>query len=214
MLARVAIKRLVQITLIGSITWMLGACFQPPFNNFKSQSMDFGDTETCGSKKILHSRAERNTIARNMIRKLGTQHIQFIQRGDRMTIIVPTDRYYFFNTPDLNDVHYQGLNDVATLIKLFPCSRINVAAFGDNVGKNTLKYKLTKARAEAMITFLWAKGIPAQLLTPEGYGDKFPIGDNRIVHGSAYNRRIEIQWWTGKNPPSPSKHIPAAMKTK
>ena len=45
-----------------------------------------------------------------------------------------------------------------------------------------------------MITFLWAKGIRAQHLYAEGMGDKYPIGDNFLTHGSAFNRRIEIQW--------------------
>jgi len=30
------------------------------------------------------------------------------------------------------------------------------------------------------------------------------VGENHITHGSAYNRRVEIQWWTGKNPPAPA----------
>ena len=53
---------------------------------------------------------------------------------------------------------------------------------------------LSQARAETMLTFLWANDIHAQRLRAEGYADQHDVGDNHLIHGSAYNRRIEIQW--------------------
>jgi len=197
MLARVAIKHLLCLFIM---TGVLSSCFQPPYNNFKSDTFD-GDA--C-EKPMLYSRAEKANIARSTIRKLEAHAIQFVQRGDRITLIVPTDRYYIFNSPNLNDLQYPGLNNVAKLVKLFPCTRVTVASFSDDIGTRALREKLTKARAESMLTFLWAKGVPAQLLTAESFGSHFAVANNRITHGSAYNRRVEIQWWTGKKPRPPS----------
>lgn len=205
-------KTLKKLGLILFITGCLSSCFQPPFNNFQADKFDVGDSNSC-EKPTFHSRAERNTIARTTIRRLASQAVQFVQQGDRMTLIVPTDRYYLFNSPDFDDTEFVTLNNIATLIKLFPCSKVIVAGFTDDIGKRALQDRLSKARAETMLTFLWAKGVPAQRLTAEGLGERFPIGDNHIIHGSAYNRRIEIQWWTGKNAPPPPP-IPEAMKTK
>jgi flagellar motor protein MotB len=56
---------------------------------------------------------------------------------------------------------------------------------------------LSQAQAETILTFLWANNIPAMLLKAEGYGDKNAVSDNTLIHGSAQNRRIEIQWFTG-----------------
>jgi len=190
MLARVAIKHL---TCLIMITGMLSGC----------SHKNLLDSDACG-KPLIYSRAEKANLARNTIRELGRHAIQFIQRGDRITLIIPTDRYYIFNSPDLNDLEYPTLNNVGKLINLFPCSRVTVASFSDDVGKRVIREKLTKARAETMLTLLWSKGIPAQLLTTESFGSHFAIGNNKIIHGSAYNRRIEIQWWTGKNPPPPA----------
>jgi outer membrane protein OmpA-like peptidoglycan-associated protein len=53
---------------------------------------------------------------------------------------------------------------------------------------------LTQARAEEVVGFLWAYGIPAEILNAEGYGDEHSIADNHLIHGSSFNRRIEIQW--------------------
>ncbi len=204
-----AIKILKQFTLLIIATGCLSSCFQPPFNNFKPNQFDTADADAC-EQPTYHSRAERNTIARATIRHLGAEAIQFIQRGDRMTLIVPTDRYYLFNSPDFDDTEFRALNNIAKLIRLFPCSKIIVAGFSDNVGKQALQDRLSRARAETMLTFLWAKGVPAQRLKAEGFGERFPVGNNQIIHGSAYNRRIEIQWWAGSEP----NPIPESMKTK
>ncbi|MDF1646420.1 MAG: OmpA family protein [Legionellaceae bacterium] len=207
----ITIKTLQQLIRLIVITGCLSSCmeYQPPFNNFQPDKFDLGDSNAC-EKPTFHSRAERNTIARTTIRHLASHAVQFIQRGDRMTLIVPTDRYYLFNSPDFDDTEFVTLNNIAKLVRLFPCSKIIVAGFSDNIGKHSLQDRLSKARAETMLTFLWAKGVPAQRLTAEGFGEHFPVGNNQIIHGSAYNRRIEIQWWTGKAPPP----IPEHLKTK
>jgi len=191
----------IRYFLLTSLIIALSGCveYQPPFDNFESKNVDFFDSGKC-DKPVKHSRAQRNTIARSTIRKLGSQSVQFVHQGDRMTLIIPTDKYYLFNSPDFDDTEFSGLNDIATLLKLFPCTKIFIAGFTDNVGKPALQDKLSEARVNTMLTFLWAKGIPAQLLSPEWYGERFDIANNRIIHGSAYNRRIEIQWWAGKHP--------------
>lgn len=206
MLTRVTLKRVIFLVIL---TGMLTGCFNSSHHKKKSTSF----SESLCKKPLLYSRAEKATIARNTIRDLGKQAIQFIQRGDRITLIIPTDRYYIFNSPELNELKYPILDNVVKLIKLFPCSRVTVASFSDDVGKRIIREKLTKARAETMLTFLWASGVPAQFLTAESFGSHFAVGNNAIIHGSAYNRRIEIQWWTGKNPPAPApKHDRMDMK--
>jgi len=128
------------------------------------------------------------------IRDLQKNDIQFVQYGDTMVLIVPTDHYYEFNSPKLNELCFEGLNNIVKLLKLYKCSIVNVAGFTDNVGSRRHKKLLSQARAETMLTFLWANDINARRLSAEGFGDKFDIGDNHLIHGSAYNRRIEIQW--------------------
>lgn len=196
MLSRVAFKRaMFLITLIG----MLTSCFNTSHHKHKTLPWPSNICE----KPQLFSRAEKAHIARRFIRDLGAHAIQFVQVGDQITLIVPTDRYYIFNSPALNDLQYPILEKMAKLVKLFPCSRVTVASFSDDVGKRRIREKLTKARAETMITFLWANDVPAEFLTAESFGSHFAVGNNQLIHGSAYNRRIEIQWWTGKNPPAP-----------
>lgn len=169
--------------LIGLTVMCLNSCFfSPPYNNFEVSNR---------SAAFMAGRSTKSAIIKNLQR----QNIQFVQHGDTMTLIVPTDHYYVFDTPRLNDICYHGLVNIIRLIKMYPCSRIYVAGFTDDVGTPRFKQKMSQARAETMLTYLWANGIHARRLNAEGYGDKHDISQNEIIHGSAQNRRVEIQWY-------------------
>lgn len=200
------------------LSLLLTGCFHPPFNDFKQNppkvkhsilgtgalgavgiltgvpGIGFGIGAAAGALIGIHKDTPKAIIA-----KLESEDIQFIQYGDTRLLIIPTDHYFEFNSTHLNNLCYQGLNDVIKLLKLYPCSQIYIAAFTDSIGSKRHKNKLSQGQAEAMLTFLWANDIKANLVHAEGYGDKFDIGDNKLTRGSAFNRRIEIEWTTLPN---------------
>lgn len=222
-------KRFICFSLFATV---LSGCFHPPYNRFQDDHQ--GTTSIIGSAAlgagagaVIGSAAGNTAIGAivggvagtalgayqtskpTLIRALLREDIQLISYGDTMTLIVPTDNYFLFNSPRLNDINYKGLNDIVKLIKYYPHSPIYVAAFTDDVGSKHHKKMLSQGRAETMLTFLWAHGIPAEQLRAEGYADQHTVGDNRWIRGSAYNRRIEIQWLnvtsTCCTPKSPSR---------
>lgn len=136
------------------------------------------------------SKESKNSV----IQRLKKSNIQYVQYGDTMTLIVPTDRYFLFNSPRLNELCHPGLALIVKLLAFYPDSTIYVAGFTDNIGSSYHKKMLSQARADSMLTFLWANNRKAYQLNAAGYGDKHSISDNKIIHGSAQNRRIEIQW--------------------
>lgn len=193
------------------------ACFHPPYNNFQESHRDLkypatGLVAGTAAGALLGALAGytgvgavaggvigsaiglSKTTKNALIADLLKYDIQFEQYGDTMTLIVPTDRYFVFNSPHLSDLCYDGLNDIVKLLKHYPCSQIYIASFTDDVGSRYHKKMLSQARAESMLTFLWANNISAQRLQADGYGDKHDVGDNQLIHGSAHNRRLEIQW--------------------
>lgn len=207
--------------ILGLISYLLGGCFHPPYNNFKKDSpiartgalgAGVGATVGAVTSSTLAGTAIggvaggavgamvglRRESKPYIIKQLQQRDIQYVEYGDTMTLIVPTDKYYFFNSPRLNDIRYPGLIYIVKLLNLYPKSPIYVAGFTDNVGSKEHKRKLTQAQAETMMTYLWSNNIPSRQLKAEGYGDKFDISDNKLIHGSAQNRRIEIQWIRGK----------------
>lgn len=198
---------------ILSICLLLSACFRPPYNQFERHNYVVAPTAkgavlgtalgaVAGSTLVGTGIGATIGLATGIykdsrpaiINDLNKNDIVYYQYGDTNLLIVPTDRYFLFNSPRLNDLCYHGLTDIVRLLKYYPRSTIYVAGFSDNIGSTVHKNKLTQARAEAMITYLWANGVHARRLHPEGYGDKYDVAPNSIIHGSAFNRRLEIEW--------------------
>lgn len=225
-----------QCALIGLLSSFLSGCYHPPYNNFKPYNsmpkhvatgagigLVAGAVGSGSSSGLIPGGALIGGAAGAMIslykegkpsiiRELYKSDIQFVEYGDTMTLIVPTDRYFIFDTPELNDICYPGLTSIVKLLKLYPHSPIYVAGFTDNIGSRHNKNKMSQAQAETMLTYLWANGIQAQRLAAEGYGDKFSVSDNAIIHGSAQNRRLEIQWFSG--PMAENKAVSPIYMTK
>lgn len=210
----------MKLVSYGLMGYLLSACFHPPYNQFRpdhgvARSAATGasigtvvgavSTSTVGGTVI--GAAVGGTVGAlvgihkeskpQLIMALQKEDIQYVAYGDTMTLIVPTDKYFMFNSPRLNELAYPGLINIIKLLNFYPKSPIYVAAFTDNVGSRLHKKQLSQAQAETMLTYLWANNIHAKRLKAEGYSDKNDVSDNHIIHGSAQNRRIEIQWFTG-----------------
>lgn len=207
------------LILCGFIICFLSSCYHPPFNNFKpdhsiSRRVAAGATTGSITGAVASTTVGGTLIGGaaggvvgaaigmhheskgKLIKDLQKQDIQYVSYGDTMTLVVPTDKYFMFNSPRLNEVCYPGLVNIIKLIKLYPNTPIYVAGFTDNVGSLRHKKRLSQSQAETMLSFLWANGIKSGRLKAQGYGDKNDIADNELIHGSAQNRRIEIQWFT------------------
>ena len=84
------------------------------------------------------------------------------------------------------------LNDAAAALKAASTLSIVVAGHTDNVGTPEANMKLSDERAKAVMAALVQRGIPADRLTAEGFGQTQPIADNRTEEGRARNRRVEL----------------------
>lgn len=132
-----------------------------------------------------------------IISQLEDEDIQFVEHGDTMLLIIPTDTYFENNSSELNEISnvYKGLNNVVKLIRKYPKTcQINVAGFTDDSSDSETQKTLTQGQAETISSYLWANGVSPSLLKTQGYGDLYPIGSNKSMHSSSYNRRVEIQW--------------------
>lgn len=182
-----------RVAIVGFIFLLLNSCYKPPYNHFQSPSDSVGPIRAIGETLNNARLSLYKDNRRPLLEDLKASQIQYIKYGDTITLILPTDIYFLFNSARLNQVCYPGLACLVKVVKSFPKCPIYVAGFTDNVGSRTHKKKLTQARAEAMVTFLWGHGIASRRLHPEGYGDEYSVSNNKLIHGSAQNRRIEIQ---------------------
>jgi OOP family OmpA-OmpF porin len=80
----------------------------------------------------------------------------------------------------------------AVLIKLKD-KKVQVIGHTDNAGSRAGNLSLSQARAEAVKTYVAARGINPDMIAVAGEGPDRPVADNRSPEGRARNRRIEFK---------------------
>ncbi len=104
-------------------------------------------------------------------------------------------RNIFFDTgkSTLRPESNSELERLVKLLKDVPNLKIEISGHTDNTGSATLNNELSKARAEAVVTYLKGKGVAANRLTSEGYGSSQPVATNNTAAGRQENRRTEFK---------------------
>lgn len=85
------------------------------------------------------------------------------------------------------------LDKSAEAIKGAPAGiKLEVGGHTDSTGDAAANVALSQQRAEAVVAYLVAKGVAADMLAGKGYGADKPVGDNATDEGRFQNRRIEF----------------------
>jgi outer membrane protein OmpA-like peptidoglycan-associated protein len=87
---------------------------------------------------------------------------------------------------------YASLDELAELMKKHPEWALKISGHTDNVGKPASNLTLSKKRAEAVKKYLVSKGVAADHLTTEWFGQTRPIAVNTTPEGRQKNRRVEM----------------------
>jgi len=85
-----------------------------------------------------------------------------------------------------------ALDQLTPILRRCPDAKVEIAGHTDNFGDATSNQALSKLRAEAVLRYLLAQGVPAARLSAAGYGAQQPIASNDDEPGRADNRRIEF----------------------
>ena len=76
----------------------------------------------------------------------------------------------------------------------YPKAKFSVQGHTDSQGRAANNMKLSEKRAKAVLDYLTSKGnVAASRLTSSGFGEDYPIADNKTRAGRAQNRRVEIK---------------------
>ena len=86
-----------------------------------------------------------------------------------------------------------SLNNVVKILNDNPTLKLKIEGHTDNAGNDDTNMKLSTDRAEAVKSYFVSKGISADRLEVEGFGETMPIGDNKTTAGRTKNNRVEIK---------------------
>lgn len=124
--------------------------------------------------------------------RLQVMGFHIVRYGDHIKIILPTDQFFHVDTAELREDRYPWLIEVAAFLRYNTHQQITVSAFGDDVGSEKRKRRLTFKQAQAMMAYFWSHGVDNHRLRAVGAGMNFDVANNDTVVGSGFNRRIEI----------------------
>jgi outer membrane protein OmpA-like peptidoglycan-associated protein len=86
----------------------------------------------------------------------------------------------------------QQLDALAVAMAANPDVQARVEGYTDNVGRPARNLQLSQKRAKIVIAELVDKGVGANRLTGQGYGEQNPIADNGTSEGRAQNRHVAV----------------------
>ena len=109
------------------------------------------------------------------------------------TVIRLNNIYFEANKSDLRPESSSALDELVTFLKTNPNIYVEIGGHTNGLPSDGFCQKLSNDRANKVVEYLIANGIPADHLTWKGYGKTQPIADNATVTGRRQNQRVELK---------------------
>lgn len=99
---------------------------------------------------------------------------------------------FAFSKSDLSDSAKMNLDKLATALKNYPNTNIEIQGHTDSRGTEEYNMGLSLRRANSVRDYLLSQGIDGSRMTVKGYGETAPAYSNDTPEGMAQNRRVEF----------------------
>ena len=117
-----------------------------------------------------------------------------VQRdGDIIQLNLPDGVTFDFNKTDIKPQFYPALNSIASTIKQYDQTIVEINGHTDNIGSLAANQKISDERAQSVGAYLAGQGVQPVRLEMRGYNYQYPIASNDTEQGRALNRRVEIR---------------------
>jgi len=97
------------------------------------------------------------------------------------------------NSADIKESSFSELDRVVKMMTDNPTLIIEIAVHTDNSGSDAYNLRLSKRRANSIISYLHEKKIPTVNMISQGYGESLPLFPNDTDDNKALNRRVELR---------------------
>lgn len=118
--------------------------------------------------------------------------VDVVRKGDNITLDMPGNVTFAFDSSDVNPQFYPVLDKVAQTLVEFDKTVIEVAGHTDSVGSDSYNQQLSERRAGSVAGQLSSRGVPSSRVVTVGAGEMHPVASNETEEGRAQNRRVEI----------------------
>ena len=125
-------------------------------------------------------------------RELAGSGVDVVRQGDNITLNMPGNITFAFDSSNLQPQFYPILNNVADTLNEYNQTVIEVAGHTDSVGDASYNQQLSVQRANSVAGYLSSRGVAQQRMIVTGAGETRPIASNDTEAGRSQNRRVEI----------------------
>ena len=125
-------------------------------------------------------------------RELAGSGVDVVRQGDNITLNMPGNITFAFDSSNLQSQFHPILNNVADTLNDYNQTVIEVAGHTDSVGDSAYNQNLSVERAQSVANYLSGRGVMQQRMIVTGAGETRPIASNDTEAGRAQNRRVEI----------------------
>lgn len=125
--------------------------------------------------------------------QLAGTGVRVVREGNDLRLIMPGNITFATDSADISPQFYSTLNAVATVLKEFPETLIQVTGHTDSTGSAEYNLQLSQKRAQSVAQYLVAQGVAPNRVVARGMGESMPIASNDTPEGRAQNRRVEIR---------------------
>lgn len=125
-------------------------------------------------------------------RELQGSGVEVVRKGDNITLNMPGNVTFAFDSSNLQSHFYPVLDNVAGTLTQYNQTVIEVAGHTDSVGSHAYNQNLSEQRAKSVAAYLASHGVAQQRMIVVGAGETRPISSNESEMGRAQNRRVEI----------------------
>ena len=137
--------------------------------------------------------AKADSIVSNYIsNKLQSKSAINMGKEGSLTYAIPIQ--FDVNASKLLDESIPVIQSIVLLLEEFNDLKVDIIGHTDNNGTSEDNLLLSEKRANSVLDFITASGIPRNRLTAQGKGEEIPISSNATEEGRARNRRVEFKF--------------------
>jgi len=125
-------------------------------------------------------------------KQLEATGVSVTRIGDNITLNMPGNVTFAFDSGDISASFYPVLDSVALVLEKYDQTFVEVAGHTDNKGTEIYNQALSERRAASVVSYLVSRDVRSDRFIPVGAGELRPVASNDTEAGRQLNRRVEI----------------------
>ena len=124
--------------------------------------------------------------------RLAGTGVSVTRDGNNLILNMPSNITFSVNSSSINGDFFNVLNSVNLVLKEYDKTLVEIMGHTDSTGTNAYNQELSERRAQAVSQYFASRNVQALRLATYGYGEEYPVADNKTEAGRKLNRRVEI----------------------